>query len=199
MSPTDQQLINKSKAGDYLAFEELVRKYENKVYNIAYRFMGNHADACDLAQEAFIKAYQSLAKFRGDAGFVTWMYHITANVCRDELRRRKNKQTVSLDETFSDNAAPVFNIASVAPGPAEELERQELCGQVQDCLNTLSDEYRLVLIMREMQGLSYDEIAVTLDCSLGTVKSRLNRARISFKKKMKVLLELSTPESRQYK
>ncbi len=199
MSLTDKQLIERSKSGDYIAFEELVHRYENKVYTVAYRFMGNHADACDLAQEAFIKVYQALPRFRGDSSFMTWIYHITANVCRDELRRRQRKQTISLDEAYndSDNMSPLLHIASDDPGPEEEVERQEIREQVQRCLNMLSDEHRLILVMREIQGFSYDEIAQMLDCSLGTVKSRLNRARVAFKEKMKVLPELSSSKPRQ--
>nr|WP_204618930.1 sigma-70 family RNA polymerase sigma factor [Desulforadius tongensis] len=195
----DQQLIERSKSGDYIAFEELVRRYENKVYNVAYRFVGNHADASDLAQEAFIKIYQALGSFRGDSSFMTWIYHITANVCRDELRRRQKKQTISLDDDFQDkdNLPLILSLSSDKPGPEEEIERMELREQVQQCLNMLSDEHRLILIMREMQQLSYDEIAKVLGCSLGTVKSRLSRARMAFKQKMTTILEHSSSEPRQ--
>lgn len=197
LSSTDQELIERSKSGDYIAFEELVRRYENKVYTVAYRFMGNHADACDLAQEAFIKLYQALPSFRGDSSFMTWVYHITANVCRDELRRRQKKQTLSLDDDQQENLPMILNVVSDLPGPEEAIMRQELQAQVQQCLNLLSEEYRLILIMREMQDLSYDEIAATLDCSLGTVKSRLSRARAAFKEKMSATLELSATKPRQ--
>jgi len=183
MASDDRLLVQRSKRGDMEAFEELVRRYENKVYSIAYRFMGNHADASDLAQEAFLRLYQALPRFRGDAGLTTWIYHITANVCRDELRRRQRAQVISLDNL------PVSPEGGDNPGnrrthPEEELERRELQEQVQLCLNRLSDDHRLVLIMREMQGLSYEEMAQILQCSMGTVKSRLNRARQAFRKKM---------------
>jgi RNA polymerase sigma-70 factor (ECF subfamily) len=197
LSITDKELIEKSLSGDYIAFEELVHRYENKVYTVAYRFMGNHADACDLAQEAFIKMYQALPKFRGDSSFMTWIYHITANVCRDELRRRQKKQTLSLDDDSDDNVAPKLTIASDEPGPEEIIESIELSAQVQQCLNMMSEDYRLVLIMREIQGLSYDEIAETMNISLGTVKSRLSRARAVFKEKITPILEQSTINPRQ--
>lgn len=197
MSATEWELIEKSKSGDYIAFEELVHRYENKVYTVAYRFMGNHADACDLAQEAFIKMYQALPKFRGDSSFMTWIYHITANVCRDELRRRQNKQALSLDDDSDDNVALKLTVASDAPGPEELIESMELSEQVQQCLNMLSEEYRLILIMREIQGFSYDEIATAMEISLGTVKSRLSRARAMFKEKMSPILEHSTSNPRQ--
>lgn len=197
MSATEWELIEKSKSGDYIAFEELVHRYENKVYTVAYRFMGNHADACDLAQEAFIKMYQALPRFRGDSSFMTWIYHITANVCRDELRRRQNKQTLSLDDDSDDNVALKLTVASDAPGPEELIESMELSDQVQQCLNMLTEEYRLILVMREIQGFSYDEIATALEISLGTVKSRLSRARAMFKEKMSPILEHSTSNPRQ--
>ncbi|MBO8138731.1 MAG: sigma-70 family RNA polymerase sigma factor [Desulfotomaculum sp.] len=195
----DHQLIEKCKSGDYIAFEELVRRYENKVYSVAYRFMGNHADACDLAQEAFIRIYQGLPNFRGDSSLMTWIYHITANVCRDELRRRQKKQTLSLDEDHNDkdNMPPILSLPSDEPGPEEEIERMEIRKQVEQCLNMLSDEHRLILIMREMQQLSYEEISEVLGCSLGTVKSRLSRARAAFKRKMLNILEHSSSEPRQ--
>jgi len=197
LSATEWELIEKSKSGDYIAFEELVHRYENKVYTVAYRFMGNHADACDLAQEAFIKMYQALPRFRGDSSFMTWIYHITANVCRDELRRRQNKQTLSLDDDSDDNVALKLTVASDAPGPEELIESMELSDQVQQCLNMLTEEYRLILVMREIQGFSYDEIATALEISLGTVKSRLSRARAMFKEKMSPILEHSTSNPRQ--
>lgn len=197
MSATEWELIEKSKSGDYIAFEELVHRYENKVYTVAYRFMGNHADACDLAQEAFIKMYQALPKFRGESSFMTWIYHITANVCRDELRRRQNKQALSLDDDSDDNVSLKLTVASDAPSPEELVESMELSDQVQQCLNMLSEEYRLILIMREIQGFSYDEIAAAMEISLGTVKSRLSRARAMFKEKMAPILEHSTSNPRQ--
>lgn len=186
----DQLLIERSKRGDRQAFEELVKLYETKVYNVAYRVMGNHADACDLAQEAFIKIYQALPGFRGDASFNTWLYHITVNVCRDELRRRQRRQVVYIDETSGNGPSVLETADNPVPTPEEELERSQTKELVQECLNQLSDDYRMILVMREMQDLSYDEIAKILDCSLGTVKSRLSRARQAFKEKISKHTEL---------
>ncbi|MCL0043807.1 sigma-70 family RNA polymerase sigma factor [Peptococcaceae bacterium] len=198
-SVDDFKLVKKAQSGDYKAFEELVNRYESKVYTVAYRFFGNHEDACDLTQEVSIKIYKSLKNFRGDSNFMTWVYHITANACRDELRKRKNKKVVSLDEEFKDDMTLLASIPDSALLPDDEIERKELCEQVQRCLNMMSDEYRLILIMREIQGLSYDEIASTMECSLGTVKSRLNRARASFRKKFSALVEPKSNLSRQNK
>lgn len=182
MEIDDVELIAKCQAGSVEAFEKLALKYEKQVYTIAYRFMGSHEDACDLAQEALIKAYKSIERFRGEASFKTWIYHIVANVCRDELRRRKKGQLVSLD-------APIFTEEGEINRQAEDWtyapeivyenkEKQEL---LQKVLNSLTPEYKEVLVMREIQGFSYEEIAETLECSLGTVKSRLNRARKAMK------------------
>ncbi|HZK18926.1 MAG TPA: sigma-70 family RNA polymerase sigma factor [Clostridia bacterium] len=179
----DRQLVRKSKQGDLDAFEELVRRYENKVYSIAFRFMGNHADASDIAQEAFIRLYQALPRYREEAGLTTWMYHITANACRDELRKKQRARLIPLNdyitETFEGS-----NTAKSGTNPEEELERLELQEQVQLCLNKLTDEHRIILILREMQDLSYEEISEVLKCSMGTVKSRLNRARKALREKL---------------
>lgn len=190
-----QLLVERSKKGDRDAFEHLVQLYENKVYTIAYRLMGNHADAADLAQESLIKIYQALPNFRGDASFSTWIYHITVNVCRDELRKRQRRPTVSLDDSPNNNNT-TFEVRCTAPTPEEVLDRTETQAMVQQCLNTLSDDYRIILVMREIQELSYEEIAESLGCSLGTVKSRLNRARQALKEKIAKQLELLSPCNR---
>ena len=195
----DLYLIEKAKSGDYEAFEKLVSKYEAKVYTVAYRFFGNHEDACDLTQEVFIKVYKSLSDFRGDSNFMTWLYRITANACRDELRKRKSKCTISLDEEIKEDMTLLSSIPNNTLPPDAEFERKELSDQVQHCLNLMSDEHRLVLIMREIQGLSYDEIAASMKCSLGTVKSRLSRARTIFRKKFSILMEHSESPIRQKK
>lgn len=195
MQPPDEVLVDRSKKGDLDAFEELVRRYEGKVYGMAYRFMGNHADAGDLAQEGFIRLYQALPGFRGDSSFSTWMYRIVANACRDELRRRQRQRNVSLDELV-ESAAGNMPVHSTEESPEDAAERNELQEYVQQCLSSLSEEHRLILIMREMQGLSYEEIAAALECSLGTVKSRLNRARHALKDKIKARRELFNEDYR---
>jgi len=191
----DQLLVERSKKGDREAFEHLVKMYENKVYTIAYRLMGNHADAADLAQDAFIKIYQALPNFRGDSSFSTWIYHITVNVCRDELRKRQRRPTFSLDETTENGSTP-NELRSTMSTPEEELERTETQAMVQQCLNNLSDDYRIILVMREIQEMSYEEIAEILGLSLGTVKSRLSRARNALKEKISKQMELLSPGHR---
>ncbi len=183
MGLPDEVLVQKAKNGNLDAFDELVRRYEGKIYGLAYRFMGSHADASDLAQDTFIRVYQALAGFRGDAAFSTWLYRIAANICRDELRKRQRRRSVSIDEMIDASPANV-PAASGSYSPEETVQRREVQRQVQFCLNELSDDHRLILVMREIQGLSYDEIASILQCSMGTVKSRISRARSALKDKM---------------
>jgi RNA polymerase sigma-70 factor (ECF subfamily) len=195
VQPDDEQLVRRSRTGDLDAFDELVRKYQSKVYTLAFRFMGNHADAGDLSQDAFIRAYQALSSFRGDASFATWLYRITANVCRDEIRKQSRYKKVSLDEVIMQPGGS-GSLAATGPTPEESLEKVELKDVVQRHLNALSDEHRLILVMRDIQGMSYDEIAASLDCTLGTVKSRLNRARQTLKKRLLEHRELIEGELR---
>lgn len=181
--------MTRSKTGDLGAFEELVHRYENKVFNIIYRFVGNWADVDDLAQETFIRVYQSLPNFRQESGFATWLYSIAANICRDELRKKRKRPKISLDETTA--SADLLPSSEIDPDCLENrFEQCELQDAVQECLLTLPDKFRLALVMREIQGLSYGEIAVALGCSKGTVKSRLSRARLAFKKEVMARREL---------
>lgn len=193
----DEELVKKTITGNMDAFDELVRRYEGKIYGLAYRFMGNHADASDLAQETFIRIYQALARFRGDSSFSTWMYRVAANACRDELRKRQRRRNVSMEEIIEASPANV-PVADNNYSPEETAQRHEVQRQVQDCLNELSEDHRLILVLREIQGMSYDEIAEALQCSLGTVKSRISRARNALKEKMKTRRELLSRDGRHY-
>ena len=140
--------------------------------------MGNAEDASDLAQEALIKAYQSIGGFRGESSFGTWIGRITANKCLDELRKRKKLQTTSLDDEVElEEGSVQKELASEADTPEQHTIRQETVQYVQQKLNQLRDEYRIVLVLRELEGHSYEDIAAMLNCSLGTVKSRISRAR----------------------
>lgn len=194
---TDGILIEMGKQGNLEAFDMLVRRYESKIYNMAYRFMGNDADAGDLAQETFIRLYKSLPTFRGESAFLTWLYRICANACRDELRKKKRQQEISWDEISCGlEATAKYNND---PLPEEILEQLELKDSIQFCLGSLSEEHRLIIILREIQELSYDEIARVLDCTMGTVKSRLSRARLALKEKVMAHPELSASVKRQKK
>jgi RNA polymerase sigma-70 factor, ECF subfamily len=167
---SEEELLRLSQAGEMYAFEELVGRYEKKVYSIAYRFMGSGEDAADMAQEAFIRVYKAINKYRGESSFSTWLYHIVANVCRDELRKKGRITTIILENKEAHQGWSQEDPVEIV------LEREE-----QNYLNSLilqlNDEFRVVVVMREMMGFSYEEIAGVLGCSLGTVKSRLCRSR----------------------
>jgi RNA polymerase sigma-70 factor (ECF subfamily) len=189
----DELLVERAKRGDVEAFEQLISQHQKTVYNIAYRLTGNHEDASDVAQEAFVRAYSSLAEFRGDSSFATWLYRIVNNACLDELRKRRRQRVTYIDEALTmDDGEMSRQIADTADGPEQALERVEIQRAVQESINSLDPEYRVVLVMREIQGYSYQEIADALGINLGTVKSRLNRARHALKEKFGSL-ELLTP------
>ncbi len=185
MQIDDDQLVRRSQKGDIDAFEQLIAKYQQKIYNIAYRLMANSHDASDLAQEALIKVYKSIGSFRLDASFSTWIYHIVTNVCRDELRKRNRHQVISLDEPIAGSDGEITReVPDLANCPEYTYEQKESEEYIQSLINSLNPEYRMVLVMRELMGFSYEEIAGELNITLGTVKSRLNRARKYLKDKI---------------
>ena len=185
-------LIEKCKQGDIEAFEQLIASYQKKVYNIAYRYMGNREEAEDLAQEAFIKVFRSIGSFRGDATFSTWLYHVVSNVCRDALRKNSRRYEESLDcGVTTEKGELQREIADNSMAPEPIYENNELGQFIQAMIDQLTPEYKTVIIMREFQEMSYEEIARELDCSLGTVESRLSRARKMLREKIDGSGELS--------
>ncbi|MTI83665.1 MAG: sigma-70 family RNA polymerase sigma factor [Firmicutes bacterium] len=189
MQWSDEQLVDKFKSGSVEAFEELVNRYERKVYTLAYRFTGNYADAGDMVQEVFIRVYRALPKFRAESSFSTWIYKVAANVCRDELRKQRRKKSVSL-ENMEANQGEIA-VTDEAQSPEEFVEQRDLQARVQKYIDQLTEDQRMILLLREMHQLSYEEMADVLECSLGTVKSRLSRARLALKNKMQAAGELS--------
>lgn len=180
MIPEDEQLIGRARSGDQDAFSQLLARYEKPVYHQALRMVGHAEDAADLTQEVFLKVWQALPGFQGDSAFSTWLYRLTSNACIDFLRReRRRRGALSLDDEERELAA---QLPDPAPTPQQELERRELHHALEEGLAQLSDEHRQVLVLRELNGLSYDEIAQVLDLSPGTVKSRIARARLSLAK-----------------
>ena len=163
--------------GDVNAYEALVKEYEKNVYNLALRMTGNSEDAADMAQEAFIKAYNSLTAFRGDSKFSVWLYRIVSNVCLDFLRSRSRKQTVSLSTENDDGEDVELDIADETHSPEQLLDRSLTRDAVRRGLTALPPDHREILLLREIQGLSYEEIADVLGLEAGTVKSRIFRAR----------------------
>jgi RNA polymerase sigma-70 factor (ECF subfamily) len=194
---TESELIKQAKQGDLQAFECLVLQHQRQAYSIAYRFMGNHEDASDLAQEAFVRAFQSISKFREESSFKTWIHHIVANVCRDELRRRNRHPVSSLDEPVLMEDNEVYRqTADWSMAPDRLYEQKEIQVYLHKLINSLTPEFKMVVVMRELQGFSYEEIAAIIGCSLGTVKSRLSRARQALRDRIAADRELLLTEAR---
>jgi len=190
----DDELVKRSKAGDIEAFEQLISRYEKRVFTVAYRYLGNREDAADIAQEALIKVYRSLKSFRGDCSFSTWLYRIVTNVCCDTLRKKSKMKVSSLDNpstASNGSGGSKREVADWSGSPELAFEQKEQAEYIQFLINQLSPEYRMVIVMREIQGFSYEEIAYHSGCSLGTVKSRLSRARKLLRDKISNKEELS--------
>ena len=170
-------VIRKVQNGDVNAFEDLVAAYEKNVYNLALRMTGSPEDAEDMAQEAFIKAYNSLSSFRGESKFSVWLYRIVSNVCLDFLRKRKKQGTVSLSVEDDEGEEAQLDLPDLSQSPEALLEKKLTREAVQRGLAALPEDARHILLLREIQGLSYEEIGETLGLEAGTVKSRIFRAR----------------------
>ena len=175
MDRREQQLVDAARNGNEAAFEELVRLYEKRVLALTNRMCRNPEDAAEAAQEAFISAWQGLKFFRGDSSFSTWLYRLASNACVDLLRREGRHQTAA-GPSLNDEEVNI-DVADTAATPHEAAEQQELRELIEAGLQALSPDHRQVLILREMHQLRYDEIAQSLDIDVGTVKSRISRAR----------------------
>ncbi len=171
----DLDLIARARQGDLNAFNVLVERYQTSVYNLCLRMLGALAPAEDAAQEAFISAYRSLGRFRGGS-FRAWLFRIAANACYDELRRRKARPATSLDRSGDEDKRPI-EPPDTAPSMEERAATTELRRALQDALAQLPHEQRLAVVLCDVQGFGYAEIAETMRVSLGTVKSRISRAR----------------------
>ena len=174
----DAAWVLKAQRGDLDAFESIVEKYKKKVFNLAFKMLQDREDASDAAQDAFLKVYRSLPRFKGDAKFSTWLYRIVTNVCLDYIRRRKKVVEISLDKQLEMSDGKLdFELPDEAINIEEEAEKTEFHQLVLDAVDNLPETHRLVILMRDFQNMSYSEIAELLSCPEGTVKSRINRAR----------------------
>ncbi len=192
MEASEIDLVEKSQQGNIEAFEKLISAYQKKVFNIALRMTGNQDDASDISQEVFIKIFKSIGSFKKQSAFSTWVYKITINTCRDELRKQKNKRnTISIDEgiCLEDNKVE-RQIESNDPTPELMAEKHEIEKLLKEAIFQLSEDYKEVIILRDIQGFSYSDIAKMIDCPEGTVKSRINRARSMLKDILKGKMEL---------
>ena len=173
----DPQLVDLAKAGDMQAFEELVSRHRDRVYVRAYSIMRNEALAVDLSQKAWVKAWQRLEQFHGEASFSTWLSRIVTNLCLDELRRQKRARTDSI-EAMEESTGPIENRMEMETlDPIEGLSREELRERIDAALAKLSDKHRTVIVLYEFEQLEYREIAEKMGTSIGTVMSRLFYAR----------------------
>ncbi len=173
----EAMIVQRIIGGETEAFELLVLEYQKNVYNVALRITGNAEDAADMAQEAFIKAFNSISSFKGDSRFSVWLYRIVSNVCVDFLRSRARRPASSLSTENEEGESVELEIADESLSPEKLLETKLSCEAVRRGLDSLPGDYRQILLLREIQGLSYDEIAQILDIEIGTVKSRIFRAR----------------------
>jgi len=181
-SAADLVLIEKARSGDQTALCDLLGRYEHKTYNLAFRLMGNHADASDAAQEALVRVYTRLQNFRGDSAFSTWLFRVVTNTCLDELRRRGRLRCASLDDPLQcEEGALIRQTTAEADSPVDLAERRELQAVVKGAIDRLPNDYRAVVVLRDLQAYSYHEIAEILGTSVGTVKSRLHRARLALR------------------
>lgn len=184
---TDQELAARARDGDQDAFEQLVRDNEKRIYTLALRMTGSREDALDLAQESFFQAWKALPTFQGESSFATWLYRLATNLCLDHLRAQKRRtQSMGPARSLDDEENGPVQVADQQLQPQEAVERSERRRALERGLAALPDHHRQVLVMRELSGLSYQEIAQVLDLDLGTVKSRIARARLSLRK---ILLE----------
>lgn len=184
----DAGLVENSLRGDPGAFDELVRRYKDRVYGVIYRYVGNHEDAMDLAQEVFVRAYRGLHAYRGQAQVCTWLYSIAANLARNKLRdggRRGRNLGTSLDALEADAPGAAAEATATHRTPRDAAAGQELNAALEACLAGLPEVYRFAFCLKTFDGMRYEEIAQAAGCPAGTVKSRINEAR----KRLQVCLQ----------
>jgi RNA polymerase sigma-70 factor (ECF subfamily) len=177
MADEEQRLVSAAQRGDIDSFSALVRLYEGRVYNLSYRMLGDADSAADASQEAFLSAYRNLRAFRGGS-FRSWLLRIATNACYDALRLRKRRPAISLDMAVDEDAdESPLQIPDESSGPDELILRRELASAIQTGLGELPEDQRMTVVLSDIEGLSYDEIAQITGTNLGTVKSRLSRGR----------------------
>ncbi|HIE50637.1 MAG TPA: sigma-70 family RNA polymerase sigma factor [Armatimonadetes bacterium] len=189
MEPTDETLVQRCLNGDTEAFDALVRRYQRPIYNLAYRLTSDPEEANDLAQEIFLRVYERLHTFQPEAAFRPWLYRVATNWCLNALKRRR-PPTVSLETGGGiEGEERPLELPDLVEDPARLAERRELQERVQQAILTLPPKYRIVMLLRYAQGLSYEEIATALEMPLGTVKIHLHRAKAHLKERLRDLYE----------
>lgn len=193
--PTDDQIIHAAQQGSLESFNELVLRYQDYIYSVTYRIMGEADSAADAAQDTFLTAYRKLHLFQG-GNFRAWLARIATNTCYDELRKRKRRPQDYLEELPGNERPDGAPVPANDPTPEQEAQRADLQAAIQRCINELRDEQRSVLVLSDVQGMSYQEIAEATESSLGTVKSRLSRARLAVRRCLQAFQELLPGEYR---
>lgn len=193
----ERELIERSRSGEQAAFDVLVRRYEKQVYNTAYRLSGSYDDASDIAIEAWVRAWNNLKSFRGDASFSTWLYRIVTNVFLDERKKVRSRPHRSLEEAMAlDESTVTRQFEDTGPSLQDRVEGQERQQILQKAIAALPEGQRVMVVLYHTNGLSYEEIAEIMSLPMGTVKSRLNRARLALRDKLTPVAELfGVPES----
>lgn len=186
---TDQQLVERVKRGEKAAFNALVLKYQSRIVNLVSRFVRNPADALDVTQEAFIKAYRALPNFRGDSAFYTWLYRIAVNTAKNFLavQARRPAEGDAGTEDIEQNEG--YTALTEHDTPEHLLLTDEIQATIIAAIDALPGDLKMAIMLRELEGLSYEEIAVAMDCPIGTVRSRIFRAREAIDKELKPLLD----------
>lgn len=182
----ERRMIANASGGDPEAFNRLMELHERKMYAVALRMCANREDAQDCLQEAMLRVYRAIGSFKGESSFSTWLYRITMNTCLDELRRKKNKQSASLDDLLEEGWAPADEHGS----PEGHALRVETARALQQTIRELPEDMRAAIVLRDIQGYSYEEIARMLDVNVGTIKSRISRGREKLREKLRERPEL---------
>jgi len=185
---TDQLLVEQVQKGDKRAFDVLVGKYQHKIVSLIARYVPDHAEALDVAQEAFIKAYRAIGRFRGDSAFYTWMYRIAINTAKNHLVSQSRRPPAADIDAQDAEQFQVDTRLKDRGSPEHELLREEIERTIHEAIGDLPDDLRVAITLREMDGMSYEDIATTMDCPIGTVRSRIFRAREAIDKRLRPLL-----------
>lgn len=185
----DQLLVEQVQKGDKFAFDLLINKYQHRIVSLVTRYVHDHAEAQDVAQEAFIKAYRAIGSFRGDSAFYTWLYRIAINTAKNWLVAQKRRPPASDIDAVDAEHYDLDSRLKDKATPENELLREEIKQTVYDTIEQLPEDLRTAIVLREMEGMSYEEIAATMECPIGTVRSRIFRAREAIDEKLRPLVE----------
>mgnify|MGYP001828631740 FL=1 len=185
----DQLLVERVQKGDKRAFDLLISKYQHRIVSLVARYVSDPSEAQDVAQEAFIKAYRAIDRFRGDSAFYTWLYRIAINTAKNWLVARKRRPPASDIDATDAEQYDIESRLKEQGTPENEMLREEIKRTVYDTIAELPEDLRTAIMLREMEGMSYEDIAVTMDCPIGTVRSRIFRAREAIDEKLKPLLD----------